>query len=254
MQTIIQNSFILQYYPYENIESTVLSLFDRSSSDKSKINFIKRALNVYLNVSGQSLSFLDLSSEKFKKILDDFYFFLSSDYFNLSYETIRTARQQLIKTIQYIKKEIPSLSSYILDINKTKLDVNLDPKKFNYFNGWFLKSKDNKKSIFINLITFFKILDEDKTNLIHKNAQRYVARFEMESIKSFLSILNNFSDFLITKELLEVRKNINSEEYVFNLLKDFCLFFFKKEESENRCLYIPKENGINLLQHLKRFF
>lgn len=240
MQTIIQNSFILQYYPYQNIDQKILELFDNSSADKTKVNFIKRSLNVYLNVSGQSLSFLDLSSEKFKRILDDFYFFLNSDYFNLSYETIRTARQQLIKTIQYIKKEIPSLSSYILDINKTKLDVNIDAKKFNYFNGWFLKSKDNKKSIFINLITFFKILGEDKTNLIHKNAQRYVARFEIETIKSFLSILNNFSDFLITKELLEVRKNINSEEYLFNLLKDFCLVFFKREESENRCLYNSK--------------
>ena len=71
MQTIIQNSFILQYYPYKSVDQKILDLFDDISNVKTKVNFIKRALNVYLNITNQKLSFLDLSSDRFKKIIDD---------------------------------------------------------------------------------------------------------------------------------------------------------------------------------------
>lgn len=241
LQTIIQNSFILQYYPYKNMDQKILELFDNSSTDKTKVNFIKRALNVYLNITSQKLSFLELSSDKFKKTIDDLYLFLSVEYFNLSVETLRTAKQQLQKSIAYIKEQVPTLDSYNINTKHYKFNFKIDNKKINYFNGWFLISKNNKQTIFINLISFYEILGKDKTDLIYKNAQRYVSRFELDTSKSFLAMLNDFSEFLNKKNLKELKVNIYNENYLFNLLKDFCFDFFQCEQNQSRCMYNSKK-------------
>lgn len=241
MQTIIQNSFILQYYPYKNIDQEILELFDDSSMDKTKVNFIKRALNVYLNITNQKLSFIELSSDKFKEIIDDLYLFLNVEYFNLSSETLRTAKQQLQKSIAYFKLQIPNLDNYNINTKHSKLNFKIDNNKINYFNGWFLTSKNNKQTIFINLISFYEILGKDKTELIHKNAQRYVSRFELDTSKSFLAMLNDFSKFLNKKELKELKRNIYNESYLFNLLKDFCFDFFQGEQNNSKCMYNSKK-------------
>lgn len=241
MQTIIHNSFILQYYTYKNIDQKILELFDNSSTDKTKINFIKRALNVYLNITSQRLSFIELSSDKFKKIIDDLYLFLNVDYFNLSNETLRTYKQQLQKCISYFKIQIPNLNNYDININHTKFNFKIDNSKIDYFNGWFLTSKNNKQKIFINLICFYDILGKDKVGIIHKNVQQYISRFELDTSKSFLSMLNDFSIFLNNKDLEELRKNIYNENYLFNLLKDFCFNFFQNEQNNSRCMHNSKK-------------
>ena len=112
-------------------------MFDNSSTDKTKVNFIKKALNVYLNITGQKLSFIELSPDKFKKTIDDLYLFLSVDYFNLSDETLRTAKQQLQKSIAYIKEKIPALYNYNINTQHSKFNFQIDNKKIDYFNGWF---------------------------------------------------------------------------------------------------------------------
>lgn len=241
MQTIIQNSFILQYYPYKNIDQKILELFDNSSNDKTKVNFIKRALNVYLNITNQKLSFIDLSSNKFKEIINDLYLFLNVDYFNLSSETLRTAKQQLQKSIAYIKEQIPALDNYNINTKHLKFNFKINIKKIDYFNGWFLISKNNKQTIFINLIIFYEILGKNKVELIHKNAQRYASRFELDTSKSFLATLNDFSEFLNKKELKELKTNIYNEHYLFSLLKDFCFDFFQGEQNQSRCMYNSKK-------------
>lgn len=241
LQTIIQNSFILQYYPNKNIDQKILDLFDDISNSKTKVNFVKRALNVYLSITNQKLSFLDLSSDRFKKIIDDLYLFLSVDYFNLSSETLRTAKQQFQKVINHFKQQIPSLENYSINTEHKKFNFKIDNKKIEYFNGWFLISKNNKQSTFINLITFYDILGKNKVDLIHKNAQRYVSKFELDTSKSFLAMLNDFSDFLNKRDLKELQNNISNQNYIFNLLKDFCFYFFQNEQENNRCIHNSKK-------------
>ena len=95
------------------------------------------------------------------------------------------------------------------------LKVKIDNKKIEYFNGWFLISKNNKQSTFINLITFYDILGKNKVDLIHKNTQRYVSKFELDTSKSFLAMLNDFSDFLNKRDLKELQNNIFNEKFYF---------------------------------------
>lgn len=254
MQTIIQNSFILQYYPYKNIDQKILDLFNSIEINKTKLSFINKILNVYLDITNQSLSFIDLSSNKFKNIVDDLYVFMNVKYINLSPETLRTNKQDLQKLIGKLKNYIPELMDYTFNIENEQFNSIIDNTKIDYFNGWFLTNKNNQQRLFINLITFYEILGKYKTELIHKKVQIYASKFELDTSKSFLAMLNEFSNFLNKKYLLELKNYISNENYLFNLIKSFCFEFFQNEQKESRCMHNSKKKWNKFVAVFKEIF
>lgn len=98
------------------------------------------------------------------------------------------------------------------------------------------------------------MLGAEKTKLIHKNTQYYSSKFELETNKQLISMINEFSDFIKTKEINQIKKELESEINLFNLIKEFCFFFFKKEEEENRVLYNSKRKWNKFVEAFKEIF
>lgn len=254
MQTIIQNSFILQYYNFQNIDKNLNSKIETSEAISKNKETFKRLLNTFLFVSDQELKFLDLSSNKFKTIIDNFYLFLDDKYINLSPEFLRNTKCELVRWIKSLKEEIPELKFYDINTTKTEFDFQFNKEKTNYIQGWFLQGKNNKKQIFINLITFYDLLGQDKTKLIHKNAQQYSSKFELETNKQFLSMLNEFSVFLNTKDKNELKQKLFVDVELFNLIKEFCFVFFNKEQDTERALYNSKKKWNKFIEVFEEIF
>ena len=253
MKTIIQNSYILQYYNFQNIDEIVISEIEKNNSVLQRKTTFIRLLKAFLFVSENDLKFLDLSSNKFRFIIDNFYLFLNDQYINLSSSFLKNIKYDLLKLVDLLKAKIPELKNYDIDIKKEEFDVHFNQEKINYIQGWFLQGKDNKNKIFINLIIFYDLLGLEKTNIIYKNAQRYSSKFELETNKQFISMLNEFSAFLNTKNKSELKQKLFSELEVFNLIKDFCFSFFNKEQNTERALYNSKKKWnkfIEVFEHL----
>jgi hypothetical protein len=242
MNHVIQNAFILEYYPIEEMDSGIIEMIMTSKSFKSSRNlFLKRILNAYLTITEQTLSFIELSSPKFRNIADDLYLLLSPQYINLSNDTLNRARRGFKIWVNEIKHSIPNLKDYEINQAQTDFNFHFNQDKINYLNGWFLKSRCNKKSMFINLIMLYKVFGKENTNLIYNNAQRYTSKFDLDTSKSFLAMLNEFSNFLSTKNLQEIQNNIYKEEYLLGTIKEFCFDFFQNEQSNSRCMHNSKK-------------
>lgn len=254
MQTIIQNSFILQYYNFQNIDKALVDKIERSKEFSQRKIIFNRLLRAFLFITDQELKFIDLSSSKFQKIIDNFYLFLNEDYIDLSAESLRNTKYELISWIKSLKKEIPKLRNYEINTSKTDFDFQFNKENINYIQGWFLQGKDNKKQMFINLITFYELLGAEKTKLIHKNAQHYSSKFELETNKQLISMINEFSDFIKLKEINKIKKELESEIELYNLIKEFCFFFFKKEEEEKRVLYNSKRKWNKFVEAFNEIF
>lgn len=254
MQTIIQNSFILQYYNFQNIDKALVDKIERSKEFSQRKIIFNRLLRAFLFITEQELKFIDLSSSKFQKVIDNFYLFLNEDYIDLSAESLRNTKYELISWIKSLKKEIPKLINYEINTSKTDFDFQFNKENINYIQGWFLQGKDNKKQMFINLITFYELLGTEKTKLIHKNAQYYSSKFELETNKQLISMINEFSDFIKVKEINQIKKELSSEIELYNLIKEFCFFFFKKEEEEKRVLYNSKRKWNKFVEAFNEIF
>jgi hypothetical protein len=254
LQTIIQNSFILQYYNFQNIDQSLVDKIERSKEFSQRKIIFNRLLMAFLFITDQELKFIDLSSNKFQKIIDNFYLFLNEDYIDLSAESLRNTRYELTSWIKSLKKEIPKLRNYEINTSKTDFDFQFNKENINYIQGWFLQGKDNKKQMFINLITFYEVLGTEKTKLIHKNAQYYSSKFELETNKQLISMINEFSDFIKVKEINQIKKELSSEIELYNLIKEFCFFFFKKEEEEKRVLYNSKRKWNKFVEAFNEIF
>lgn len=254
MQTIIQNSFILQYYNFKNIDKNLVSKIKNSEVLSQKKETLKRLLSAFLFISEQELKFLDLSSNKFKTIIDNFYLFLNDKYINLSTEVLRNTKYELVKWVKSLKEEVPELKSYDINTTKNDFDFKFNKENINYIQGWFLQGKDNKKQIFINLITFYDLFGQEKTKLIHKNAQQYSSRFELETNKQFLSMLNDFSAFLNNKNKNELKQKLFSGIELYNLIKEFCFVFFNKEQDTERALYNSKKKWNKFIDAFEEIF
>lgn len=254
MQTIIHNSFILQYYDFKNIDAGLIKQIDSSKCFSNNNETFKRLLNTFLFITNKKLQFIDLSSNKFQLIIDNFYLFLNENYIALSAEGLKNTRYNLIKWILSLKEKIPELKFYEINTNKNEFDFKFNQEKVNYIQGWFLHGKDNKKQIFINLITFYDVLGSDKTKLIHKNAQQYSSKFELDTNKQFLSMLNEFSFFLKEKNNHQLRQIFFTENELYNLMKDFCFSFFNKEQNEERALYNSKKKWNKFIEAFEEIF
>lgn len=254
MQRIIHNSFILQYYDFKNIDAGLIKQIDSSKCFSNNNETFKRLLNTFLFITNKKLQFIDLSSNKFQLIIDNFYLFLNENYIALSAEGLKNTRYNLIKWILSLKEKIPELKFYEINTNKNEFDFKFNQEKVNYIQGWFLHGKDNKKQIFINLITFYDVLGSDKTKLIHKNAQQYSSKFELDTNKQFLSMLNEFSFFLKEKNNHQLRQIFFTENELYNLMKDFCFSFFNKEQNEERALYNSKKKWNKFIEAFEEIF
>lgn len=252
MQKIIQKSFILQYYNFQNIDYSIIAKIENSKAFSKNKETIKRLLSAFIFISEHQLKLLDLSSNKFKIIIENFYLFLKEDYINLSAEGLRNIRYDLIKWIKSLKEDIPELKNYEINISKSKFDFKFNVEKIKYIQGWFLQGKDNKKELFINLIKFYDILGAKKTILIHKNAQQYSSKFELDTTKQFLSMLNEFTIFLNTQE--DLKQKFSSEIDLYNLMKNFCFMFFNREQNEERAIYNSKKKWNKFIDAFKEIF
>lgn len=252
MSLIVQNLFILSYYNFQNIELSIIDKIENSKVLLKNKGTIKRLLSAFLFISEHQLKLLDLSSNKFQVIIDNFYLFLNENYINLSSEGLINIRYDLIKWIKLLKEDIPELKNYEINTSQSKFDFKFNEEKIKYIQGWFLQGKDNKKELFINLIKFYDVLGLEKTILIHKNAQHYSSKFELDTNKQFLSMLNEFTIFLNTQE--DLKQKLSSDIHLYNLMKDFCFIFFNREQNEERALYNSKKKWNKFVDAFKEIF
>ena len=124
MKTIIQNSYILQYYNFQNIDEIVISEIEKNNSVLQRKTTFIRLLKAFLFVSENDLKFLDLSSNKFRFIIDNFYLFLNDQYINLSSSFLKNIKYDLLKLVDLLKANI----QFIKDLEKAK--VKLKPQIF----------------------------------------------------------------------------------------------------------------------------
>jgi hypothetical protein len=254
LSIIIQNSFILQHYEFKNIDNQIFLTINNCPTIPQNKETLKNLLSAFSFITDNNLSYLDLSTIRFQNIIDNFWHFLHKENIDLSPNFLTNMRGYLLKWIDYLKSHIPELQNYQINKKKKIFDFQFNKEKVDYIQGWFLQGKDNNKQIFINLISFYNILGKEKTKLIHKNAQQYASKFELESIKSFLVMINEFSNFLSKENPKELANKLYSDVDLYNLIKNFCFYFFNKEQKEKRVLYISKNKWNKFIEGFTEIF
>lgn len=251
---IIQNSFILQYYDFKNIDNKVLLTIDSCPTITHGQETLKNLLNAFLFITDNHLNYLDLSTVKFQVIMDNFWTFLHREHIDLSLEFLTNLRGNVGRWIAYLKQIIPLLQKYEINKKKKTFDFKFEQENLNYIQGWFLQGKGNDKQLFINLIVFYNVLGIEKTNLILKNAQQYSSKFELSTSRLFTTMINEFSLFLTTQNQDTLASKLYSEIDLYNLIKDFCFYFFKKEEAQEHALYVSKRKWNKFIESFSEVF
>lgn len=256
MIPFIQNTFILQYYNINNIDKKVLATIDDCCTIPQSQETVKNLLKAFAYITEIKLNYLDLSTIRFHVFIDNFWLFLHKEYLGLSPNFLTNIRGHIVKWVDYLKKQqnIYSLKDYEINKNRKTFSLQFNATKVSYLNGWFLDGKSKTKKSFINLITFYELLGIEKTELIYKNSQQYSSKYELESTKVFITVLQDFSLFLNTKNKKNLLLQLCSENELFSLMKDFCFFFFKKEQDENRAIYVSKNKWNKFIEAFSEIF
>lgn len=256
MILLIQNTFILQYYNINNIDNKVLTTIDDCPTIPHGQETVKNLLKAFSYITETKLNYLDLSTVRFQIFIDNFWLFLHKEYIGLSPNFLTNVRGYIVKWIDYLKKQqtIYSLKDYEINKSRKTFSLQFNSTKISYLNGWFLEGKSKTKKMFINLIAFYELLGIEKTELIYKNAQQYSSKYELESTKMFVTVLQDFSLFLKTHNKKDLLFKLFSENELFHLMKGFCFFFFNKEQEEDRAIYVSKNKWNKFIEAFNEIF
>lgn len=234
-QTIIHNQRILKQYDLDFIDSKIIELIKnhclKEGIENSFASSISAKLNCFLGLTNQSLKYIELSSKKFNKIIQDFFIFIKSKGFSQEYRSYQSDLTKLALLIASIKENIPSVQNIQINTNQTYDVKKIDNNKLSYFNDWVYESKS--KNCFINPSFIYKNIDISKIKIIK---ERLNSCFATDFMKNRLAS-TVYNELIIYMKKEKNITEIISDSFLFKkFMLNFCKHYFNEKQKNNRDL------------------
>ena len=242
-RAIVDKARSLNDYPIKYIDNAT-SLFLRKSipvlSPKSdNRNSLINLFDCYLGVTGQSITYLSLSSNHINKIFSGFIGALSCETFiEASKITRDTYVRTIIRALKNMSFDIPNLISDI-DRNTARnlwMQMHPDTLQREYYNGWRVTSKDGKEGRSLRLAWIWDKLGFDIARSFYAAANLFTQRYEGASQGCYVPVLNDLFKYIESSHSKIVEKNLASPAFTTKVVEGFCRVFFEKKVGADNCL------------------
>jgi hypothetical protein len=234
-QTIIHNQRILKQYDLDFIDSKIIELIKihciKENIHKSFASSISAKLNCFLGLTNQSLNYIELSSKKFNKIIQEFVVFIRNKGFSSEYRSYQNDLTKLARLISSIKENIPSVQNIQTNANETYDIKKIDNNMLSYFNDWGYEHK--AKKCHVNPSFIYKILEDQKVKIIKARLDNcFAVDFQKNTLA--LVVYNEFVSYI--KKENNITEIINDPSIFKVFLLNFCKYYFNNKQNNNRDL------------------
>ena len=242
-QSIVQSTLALNYYPRKHIDAPTLGLLRQSFSATYKgrrnFNSLINLLDVYLGVTGQSMTYLSLSKNTANKLFAGFIGALLCETFMAASSATRYDNVMMfLKTLKAMSFDIPNLTS---DIDRgTALilwrEMRICPLQREYYQGWRVKSKAGQEGGHLKLAWVWNNLGPEVARALHKAANDFTQRYERKSQGNIVPVLNDLFNYMECNHPEMTDKHLANLHYTTKFFDGFCRAFFESKLEAGRCL------------------
>ena len=134
--------------------------------------------------------------------------------------------------------DIPNLTS---DIDRgTALilwrEMRICPLQREYYQGWRVESKTGKEGKLLKLAWVWNNLGPEVARALHKAANDFTQRYELESQQNFVPVLNDLLFYMECNHPEITEKHLASHHFTTRVIEGFCKAFFVSKQEVGRCL------------------